>query len=1539
MHERRGPATTAAAAAADSAAAATTTTGTTTTAGSEAMSATASGTDASATAAAALQERKRCHTGGQQQQRHHNPNGPPNANSWIYNNKSNCKNNSNSNNNNRNNYCSNQYYPQNNPRDSYRKYTQDNTNWSQSSNYRKDNSNWNQSTNSSSYDRSERQDFRRDSSFRERTDFYRNSSANRTDKKREHVNNTFRSSSASRTWISEDLKSKRCEAQNKSSETNEHCTKTQESQLNQKSLQSPTKEDQNSRNITISNREDNEEIHSAPDNKIDETENNYKDSDTIKEHRPKSRESSEEKQEPKEQPEENNSTASPLELNKDEFKDKPEQAKEIVKDNRRSDKVAGSPRKVAGITTRNYSELRLLRNSISSALQRNIRHKFQQNLSESRATKQPEQSVAKTIANKTYPKIQVRPLAELLKQEILAVTQEQLLASTGPPAGSRAKSTQRTAIQTRRRTVSSSVSHNNGNGHSEYSINDRLASMDKESLKNIINNSDTIYNEHLKLQARRRLREEIRRQLKAIELEQPKDKPAKDLVEDEIVDAIKLPQLLLQEIEKCFGIHISAPEAEDNSAAIRSTEDDQETRQSETSNKETTEAQATIATDHMAKENSTDLMQRLKVAEQFKAMSGKRLASGQLSEKDTSQSSESSSAKDVAGIPKPKPQRTRTDKDKAGGQKETEKELHISEKELPTPAKELPATETGAMLKESAIKKEIAGNLSDSDESYNVIVVSSSEDEDEHEDGTPPVYKAADAEANGAASDHSSSSSSCSNESTKRRYQQKLESDANNIVDSFEKLILPRLKDSLAQRYRSSHCASLQSRLHFISCVVTSSEHNSQTFSKIEVAKMQQNLKANDNRLGIDFLLREVVNVVNLQKQTAAARRKQQLEKEQRAPNELTISPTALELNASKSAELASGPHQRDCSGANIAEPAAQSLMPLTPPRNGTPTPASRSLHGLPLGLPYVGLDSTVPRLSPGCFSPSEPILVMGDSVTHSLLEIDRRLLENQNRRGFLEEMIMKFQREKSDLEMLSLELQSRKFLLLNTVIARNQATTVTPPSTVTPTNSPPPLMQSATQENAGPTASADSDSSKPKQRKRRCVLKRVRYLTRRRRPAKRSKEPARSNDEAGKSEEEIEQPAEHPAPLPRPMTSQLHIKEEPKEPKQAHDTASKRPPNLVSARDSPKRQRLTRSVAASIAQQPLAIIPPLQPPPPPPEPFANMSYELPRSLLKPNPTPLPAIPADTRTTANVASYNYGFIPIGRLHNISSPITQIRIYKVHIIAASENGDVFMFNIASHKLERQITKHSEAITNMFLCEKESFLYTTSLDGFLKKSSLENLERVMQTVYVKEPLQSIDIEWGVAFIGSRWGNIFTYNIAANKVMDMPLLSTGQSIIAVKATKEGVRKIILLGCKGNFVFMHDAATGLLLRRLSIPDGLNVYSLLLTDGHVFCGTQKNEVFKFDFASGSMTNTLSCGNGAVAMAPYGERYLLIGCYDGFIYVLNKETGRQLGRFKGPGRLVLALAIAGDKVVTSSKDNSLEILEIPSELFNLDQST
>lgn len=58
----------------------------------------------------------------------------------------------------------------------------------------------------------------------------------------------------------------------------------------------------------------------------------------------------------------------------------------------------------------------------------------------------------------------------------------------------------------------------------------------------------------------------------------------------------------------------------------------------------------------------------------------------------------------------------------------------------------------------------------------------------------------------------------------------------------------------------------------------------------------------------------------------------------------------------------------------------------------------------------------------------------------------------------------------------------------------------------------------------------------------------------------------------------------------------------------------------------------------------------------------------------------------------------------------------------------------------------------------------------------------------------------------------------------------------------------------------------------------------------------------------------MNCGNGAVSMKLYKNKYIFVGCYDGFVYVLDKETGCQIGRFPGSGKMVLALEIAGDKV-------------------------
>lgn len=72
--------------------------------------------------------------------------------------------------------------------------------------------------------------------------------------------------------------------------------------------------------------------------------------------------------------------------------------------------------------------------------------------------------------------------------------------------------------------------------------------------------------------------------------------------------------------------------------------------------------------------------------------------------------------------------------------------------------------------------------------------------------------------------------------------------------------------------------------------------------------------------------------------------------------------------------------------------------------------------------------------------------------------------------------------------------------------------------------------------------------------------------------------------------------------------------------------------------------------------------------------------------------------------------------------------------------------------------------------------------------------------------------------------------------------------QCILALRAMKEGPRKVLLVAARSENVAIKDAQTGLLLRELVGPK-MTVYSLLYEDGKIFCGTSTNQIHVFDYA------------------------------------------------------------------------------------------
>ncbi|KAL5274410.1 ZNF106 family protein [Megaselia abdita] len=196
-----------------------------------------------------------------------------------------------------------------------------------------------------------------------------------------------------------------------------------------------------------------------------------------------------------------------------------------------------------------------------------------------------------------------------------------------------------------------------------------------------------------------------------------------------------------------------------------------------------------------------------------------------------------------------------------------------------------------------------------------------------------------------------------------------------------------------------------------------------------------------------------------------------------------------------------------------------------------------------------------------------------------------------------------------------------------------------------------------------------------------------------------------------------------------------------------------------------------------------------------------------------------------------------------------SPIVMMEIVGDSILlAASEEGHVYKYNLHSKKLEGKFTKHTQTITQLMMYSK-FFVITTSLDGHIKQTTIENFGLELQSIDVHEPIQSLDISWDIAFMGSRWGNVFTYNIKKNKLSQTLLCTIDSSVIALKCTTEGPRRILIVSSKGNGINFRDATSGLLLRSIEIPSDLYVNSLLLLGGYLYCGTQKNSIYKFYFS------------------------------------------------------------------------------------------
>ncbi|KAL4705612.1 hypothetical protein ACJJTC_012859 [Scirpophaga incertulas] len=218
----------------------------------------------------------------------------------------------------------------------------------------------------------------------------------------------------------------------------------------------------------------------------------------------------------------------------------------------------------------------------------------------------------------------------------------------------------------------------------------------------------------------------------------------------------------------------------------------------------------------------------------------------------------------------------------------------------------------------------------------------------------------------------------------------------------------------------------------------------------------------------------------------------------------------------------------------------------------------------------------------------------------------------------------------------------------------------------------------------------------------------------------------------------------------------------------------------------------------------------------------------------------------------------------------------------NFIAACLDGNVYYFN-GDGQLLSTLRGSNLAVTCLTIVKEKygTTVYTGSLDSRIRYFDLETgLEK-----------------------GPETGFVLQFECKNNMLIPVSTVKfADQSILALRAMKEGARKVLLVAARSEDVTIKDAQTGLLLRTLEGPK-MTVYTILYEDGKIYCGTSSHQVHVFDYVSGSHVGVHEGGKGA--------------------------SPQPLAQLRGPSLMLLSLAVLGTKIIAGYKDRSLYIWKIP----------
>ncbi|XP_044265986.1 uncharacterized protein MAL13P1.304 [Tribolium madens] len=282
----------------------------------------------------------------------------------------------------------------------------------------------------------------------------------------------------------------------------------------------------------------------------------------------------------------------------------------------------------------------------------------------------------------------------------------------------------------------------------------------------------------------------------------------------------------------------------------------------------------------------------------------------------------------------------------------------------------------------------------------------------------------------------------------------------------------------------------------------------------------------------------------------------------------------------------------------------------------------------------------------------------------------------------------------------------------------------------------------------------------------------------------------------------------------------------------------------------------------------------------------------------------------------------------------SEKILVLKLIEEVLLAASESGKIFYINIHTGTTEATLQVSHTPITCLCYLEtpsKQSHLFVGSFESYLREYHC-NTRLLVNITNITDCIQCMEHAWEYIFIGTTNGRLKRYSLK-RKLIEFEDTISEEAVLVLKATQEGARRVLLVGSRNAQVCVKDAMSGLYLRTLGEWAGCvtpTVYSLLLENSLVYCGTMSHDILVFGFHNGNLVHRHQATNSkGICCMKIVKNLLFASCYNGNIYVYNVVSDNYVGMIEGAGGVILSMEVFKNLVIVGTMSHNFRSLLIP----------